>query len=179
MKLDRPIAIAVIVFIILAVIFYFVLPRYREIREFQIKIAEKEAELKGKEDYFRGIAEVYQKLVENEENIKKINTALPDKINYPALISFLQEKSQENGLVLRTVNLGGTSQARGKEKLNQTNFSLRVDGSYSAFRNFISSLENSSRIIELDNVSFSSRATRTEEEPNIYQFSLGIRVYSY
>ncbi len=182
MKLNRPVTIGLILIIIIIVGFYFVLPKYKEVKKFQVKVAEKEAELKAKEEYFRKLSETLQKLTEHEENVKKINTALPEKVSLPPLIYFIQDKTLENGLILGDLNLQGTSSLEKKTGLKQTSFSLGVTGSYSAFRNFISSLEKSSRLIEISDVSFGALRKRTREEESplkIYQFNLGIKVYSY
>jgi len=159
MKVDRPIAIGVILIIVLVVSFYLVLPRYREFKELRSKITTREAELEAREEYFAQVRDTYQRLVENKENIEKIKSALPDEPSVPAMVYFLQEKTEESGMVLDGFNLQqaapGTRAAQ-RTKVKKTGFSLKLKGTYKSFRVLLEKLEKSSRLIEVEDISFGS-----------------------
>jgi len=189
MEVDRPIAIATTLFVILIVIFYLVMPKYQEVKGLQSEILIKEAELTGREKYFREIANTYQKLVEHRENVEKINTALPEDPSIPPLVYFLEDQSLKNGLILENVELLRAIPSEEKIKIKQTRLLMELHGSYSSFRNFLASLENSSRLIEVENILFTTKrekgaAAREEQEGavpvgGIHEFRLNIKVYSY
>ena len=59
-------------------------------------------------------------------------------------------------------------------KLKETQIKLQLVGSYPSLKSFLSDLEKSSRIIEVDSLSFA-----TPEEIGPFTFDLVIKVYSY
>ena len=59
-------------------------------------------------------------------------------------------------------------------EIRETGTNLVVAGSYSSFKNFLSTLEKTARMIELESISFS-----TLEEVGPIDFNLRIKVYSY
>ncbi len=173
MEIDRPIAIAVTFFIIILVFVNLILPEYVKVRELQSEILARELELFNKEDYFKSIASSYGKLLERKDNIKKINTAIPSEASIPSLVYFLENKAKENGLVLREITLGST-RSSSLDEIQEINFSFRTRGSsYLAFRRFLDSLEESSRLIKIEGISFE------RERGDIYEFNFQIKTYSY
>ncbi len=180
MKIDKPIAIAIILFVTLIVLFYLFLPNYQKVKELEIDVLTKEKELTKMENYFRDIVETYKKLIAKEDVLEKVNTALPSEPPLDSLIYYFEEESTRNGLILSSINLRGVSSG---VVGNQITFSLEVNGSYSAFRNFLESIEKSSKIIDVENISFSSSRDISEEENGftgqIHNFGLNIKTYSY
>ena len=175
MEIDRPIAIAVILFITLGLGFFVVAPKYQGFKDLQIKISEQEAELKGKTKYFLEIVKAFEKLKENKESIEKIDSALPPEFSLSSLVNLLQQKTAENGLIFQRINLHKILPITEGRKIQENHFFLEVSGAYSSFRNFLSSLEKSSRLIEIESISFTSR----KEIEGFYSFKLTIRVHSY
>ncbi len=175
MEVDRPIAIAVILFIILIGIFYFVSPKYQEFTNLQAQISQKEAEYRGRSAYFTDIMNTYDKLKQKEEGLKKINSALPSELSIPDLIYFIQGKSFENGLIFRGANFLKTTLVKEGKKINETSIIIEVSGPYPAFKNFLQSLEKSARLIEVEDVYFVVQ----KEFVGILDFDLTVKVYSY
>jgi len=184
MTIDRPIAIALILFVVLVLGFYFVSPKYQEFKEIQLKVSEKEAEFKGKAEYFAEVSKTFKKLKDYEENLGKIEDeehlgpiedALPSTPSLAPLIYFFQIKSSENGLIFRRANLLSISLVNERSDIKEITFSLEFFGSYPAFKNFLISLEKSARLIEVESISFISQ----QESGQTYPFNLTIKVYSY
>ena len=174
-SIDRPIAIAVMLFIILVLGFYLVAPKYQQFNDLQIKLSEKEAEFKGKAAYFLEVGDTFKKLRSYEEGLEKIDSALPSDPSIAFLIYFFQKKTLENGLIFQQVSFSGSSSANKRGETKEIHFSLGLLGSYSAFKNFLSSLEKSARLVEVESISFASQ--RGTEQ--IYPFKLEIKVHSY
>lgn len=150
-------------------------PKYQEFKEFQMKISEKEAELRGRTAYFAGVDETFKKLKNYEKSLEKINKAIPSNPSIAFLIYFFQKKSFENGLILQEVSFSESSSADKRKEFKEIHFSFRLLGSYFAFKNFISSLEKSVRLIEVESISFYSQ----KETEQIYPFRLTVKVHSY
>lgn len=186
MQIDRPIAIAVILFIILFLIFFFVSPKYQTFKELQIKLGEKKAEFNAKYAYFGEITRVYNELQNRNDSIKKIDDAFSTDSSYGKLIYFFQKKAMESGLVIKSLFLSKSSPSAQESNLKEIIFSLDAIGSYSALNNFMISLEKSSRIFEITSISFGSDVSVQVaglkpqfQAQQTYQFKLEVKTYSY
>ncbi|MBU3934440.1 type 4a pilus biogenesis protein PilO [Patescibacteria group bacterium] len=181
MELDKPIAIAVILFIILILGFYLALPKYQMFQELLVKLGEKEAEYKGKAAYFVEITKAYKELMQYQDSLKKIETALPEKLIMAPLINFIYQKGVENGLIIQRISILKSTPLNMNAKIKETNISLSLFGSYEAFKTFLTSVEKSARLIEGENVSFTitppSLANPAIQET--YPIRLDVKVYSY
>ncbi|MDD2696805.1 MAG: type 4a pilus biogenesis protein PilO [Candidatus Pacebacteria bacterium] len=151
-------------------------PKFQTLREIQKSVREKQTELQYDEEYYSNLAEIKTSLEEYETEVAKISSAIPDYPSLPSLFSFLQKASSQSGLVLKGISPFGSSPSEKFTGLTETNFSLQVSGSYSAFKTFLASLEKSARLIEIENVSFGSPKEGSED---LFLFNLTIKVYSY
>lgn len=177
MQIDRPIVIALTIFIIILLVFFLVVPEYKIFKSLQTDLAEKTAEFRAEFDYYAAVAKTYDDLQGRQDDIKKIDDALPQDSNLGKLVYFLQETAKENGLMVKNLFLSKSSQA--SSAVNNSNsikdmvFSMDLSGDYASLENFLVALENSSRIFEVTNISFGSSASQA------YSFSLQIKTYSY
>ena len=170
---------ALIVFILLAVfaaVFFVSWPRYQELKDTQAKIAEKEVELQYKEQYFRDLTNAAKELTQYKEELLKVNSILPSDTSIPALFSFLQTAASQNGLTLEGLNLSGISEVSGAEGLGIKGISvnLSVSGSYSSLKSLLSTLEKTSRPMEVETISLSA----PQEEDKPFSFRWAIKTYS-
>ena len=179
MIIDRPITIALTLFIILLLVFFLVVPEYNTFGRLQTDLGEKTAEFNAEFDYYAAIAKTYSELQAHQDDIKKIDDALP-AASYPTLggtIYFMQETAKENGLIIKNLFLSQSSSSNAgpgvSSSVKDLIFSIDLLGSYSSLENFISSLEKSSRIFEITNISFGS------VPGSQYNFSLQIKTHSY
>ena len=85
MTIDRPIAIALTLFIILVLVFFLVVPEYNTFTTLQTQLGEKIAEFNAQHDYYAAIAKTYDDLQKHQDDIKKIDTALPALPQDPTL----------------------------------------------------------------------------------------------
>lgn len=182
MEIDRPITIAIILFIILILVFYLILPKYQEFKGLQIKLGEREAELKGRGAYYKEIADVYTRINGNKESLEKIEMALPagPPILAP-IIYFLQKKSLENGLTLGKVVLLKRTSITPESEIKEIGFGLTLSGSYPAFKNFLTVLGESARLFEVENITFYSQPPTPEkpQKQETFPFGLTIITHSY
>ncbi|MCX6723605.1 MAG: type 4a pilus biogenesis protein PilO [Candidatus Staskawiczbacteria bacterium] len=176
MTVDRPIAIALILFIILLLVFFLVVPEYNAFTGLQTELGQKKAEFRAEYDYYAGTDRTYFDLQSRKDDIKKIDDALPQDPSSGKLIYFLQKTAKDSGLILKDIFLskpssGNTTTAAGTVKT--LIFSLDLSGSYESLLGFMMSLEKSSRIFEVTGISFSS------PKDSAGSFSLQVKTYSY
>ena len=194
MQIDRPIAIALILFIILLLAFFLVVPEYRLFRGLQVDLAEKTAEFNAEHDYYSEINKTYFDLQNHQDDIKKIDDALPQDPNLGRLIYFFQKTASENGMMIKDLFLSKSSSANPANNASTASnvkdiaFSIDLIGDYSSLGNFIIALEKSARLFEVTNISFGSSglsqaqalpSTQQFQIQQTYTFNLQIKAHSY
>ena len=171
--MNRLIVIVILLFISIVLGILLVLPKYEDLSFLQKKIGEKRAELQSQEAYLANLNQVALQLKNYQIPLSKIDSALPDDPQLPALFDYLQKTASQSGLVLKGISVVFITPGREVKETRETPLSLVLSGSYLAFKNFLSTLEKSARLIETESISFAS----AEEGP--FDFNLRIKVYSY
>lgn len=171
--MNKPIISAILIFgaIVLMVIVF--LPKYKEFQLDRAQILSLKSGINVARAYHTQLKELSNKLETYQENLSKIDTALPSQPSFPSLFSYLAKVAFENELVLNEVSLVKT-QALKSSKIQGHSFSVSLIGSYLSLKNFLSKIERSLRFIEITSISFSSPV-----KEGIFNFQLGIKVYSY
>jgi len=156
----------------------FIHPNYKELKTLQISAEEKRLELQSREGYVSHLRELSEKLQEYDQQLATVDSALPSKPDIPDLCDFFQKTASRHGLILENISpalVGPVTKELEEAKEPQIiGINLTLTGSYSSLKEFLSTLENSARIIETDSISFSSPG---EEE--VFTFKLNLKVYSY
>jgi Tfp pilus assembly protein PilO len=164
-------AVSFLIVIVVAVLVLW--PKFQELQAIQSDIEKEKAEIQLKKEYVLMLDDVMAGLESNREGISKIRTALPVNPSVPSLFNYLQRTASSSGLVLTeispfTVSLSGTITG-----LRETVFTIKASGSYSSFKNFISTLEKSARLIEVEGISLSS------DPEELFSFNLKLKTFSY
>lgn len=169
------ITIGIITSIILAVFLF--LPEYQKLDDLQDQLLEKRIELENQNKYTSQLLATERNFEENQELVNKINSALPIGPDIPSLLNFLQEVSLETGMSLEGVSWQKLPSSREEKKgpLEEYSLNLELSGSYFAFKNFLFSLEKSSRLINV----IESKFSVPEEENESIFFNIVLKVYSY
>jgi len=163
----------------------FLLPKFQEFSGLRQRVEEKRNEIKYKQEYFSNLTETKTELKKYEAELSKIDSALPDDSFMPSLFNYLQKSSSQSGLVLKDMGTFNISQSEKAPNLKEITLSLGVSGPYSSFKSFLSNLEKSTRMIEVESVSFSaSQEQQTleegkQKEKDVFNFNLILKVYSY
>lgn len=160
MKIDRPIAIALILFAVLLLVFFLVVPEYKTFKKLRVELGEKTAEFNAKFDYYSAISKAYEDLKNRQDDLKKIDDALPADPELGRIIYLLQQIASENGMIVRDLFLSksapGMAQGVAEGSIRDISFSVNLLGSYSSLEKFMVALEKSSRLFEITNISFGS-----------------------
>lgn len=174
--------IAILITIITALlVYFFVFPKYREFALLQSAVGSKQSEFNAKYAYFAEVNKIFNELEKRKDSLEKIDKALPGNVSLSSLVYYIQKKSFENGLVIKSLFFTKATAASDKNPIREIVFSLNVTGSYSALKNFLSALEKSASLFNVNNISFNSQLsskTLTQSQ-QIYSFVLEIRTHSY
>lgn len=187
MQVDRPIVIAVILFVVGLLVFFLVMPQYKTFTSLQTELATKIAEYNAEYDYYAAIGKAYYDLQAKKDDIKKIDDALPQDPDTGRIVYNLQKMASESGLMVKSLFLSkssqGTSQAA-KSSMKDISFSMNVLGDYHSLQTFLIAMEKSSRLFEVTNISFGSASQIPQgsgqfQSQQAYSFSLEIKTHSY
>jgi Tfp pilus assembly protein PilO len=140
-----------------------VLPQYVNYQQLKAQLRDNERMLQAKEDHFSQLFTIKSKLGNYQSAFAKMSSALPPATDSAALYKFVEEKANESGLMVRGIGGLSISEA-GESYQGKIEFGMIVGGSYSALTNFLKAVENSSRLINVGQVSLVSLEDEEEEE---------------
>lgn len=171
--MNRPTLILVSLLIAFIFGMFFLLPKNEALNFLKKQIQEKRTELQSKEEYLNTLNEIDRNLKNYETQLSKIDSSLPDSPEMPALFDFLQKSASQSGLVLKGLDADLSPLEKIGGALRQTRLNLFLVGPYSSLKIFLSALEKSARLIEVESISF------TSSEDGLINAKMRIKVYSY
>jgi len=191
--------ISLISFIVsLILIFVFVFPLFSSAREIYSDLNQKRQEIEKLKELSGKIGKIEQDYDSISEAVEKVLLALPEEKDLPQLLVQFEKIAVNNGLLLESIEFGEISKKeesdfirsiKDYETLNQSkkmlstfpnsSVLLKVAGSYSAFKNYISALEKNVRSMDIYSIQFSndSKMRSLFSDSGIFEFDLGINVY--
>jgi Tfp pilus assembly protein PilO len=188
MQIDRPIAIALILLVVILLVYFLVYPEYQKFNSLRLKLGQKIAEFNAQYEYYAAITATHDDIVRHANEIKKIDTALPTDPPLGKLIYFIQKKVMENGLILNSMFLSKTGGTRLSENLsvNDMVVSISIKGDYPALESFMRSLEDSDRLFEITTITFGagsapsvSQGQTQFQAQQTFSFGMEVRTHSY
>src|SRR4030042_3947479 len=115
------IAIVIILVILILGGYFFWWPKYQEFGEKKLELIGKDEAIRQKEKHLAGLNALSEKLTGYEDELGKIDAALPIEPSMPALFNFILETSAQNGLILDNIDLGVIS-SRTEERVQKIPF---------------------------------------------------------
>ena len=109
MQIDRPITIAICLFIVLLLIFFLVMPEYNTFKDLRFELGKKRAEYNAEYEYFSEIARLYKEIQSRKEALEKIDDALPGGSNFGNLVYYFQNQASADGLIIKSLSLSKSS----------------------------------------------------------------------
>lgn len=156
-QLKKYLVIFVNCFIAVIVAIAFVLPQSETLRVLKQDLLQKQIDLKERQDYFEKIKSFSRELSKRSVEMEKINSSLPlEDYFLPDIFDFLQKTASQNGIVIQDMKPGASQLVLENPQVRKKGITMTASGSYSSFKNFISALEKSARLIQIDSLSFSS-----------------------
>lgn len=172
----KPIFAAICFSLALGLLLFVVWPKYQELSDLNQEVQRTEERVEKSKDYVDKLNDLSGKLDEHSKQMKKVNSALPEKPGIPSLLDFLYSSaSDKQGLLLR--NVGSISKSNYQGNIKKININLELGGSYSSFKDFLKITEKTSRIIEVENVSFNI-PEEDEKVPPRFEVSLSTFFYA-
>ncbi len=194
---DKNLILIVSVFVVLlslGIIFFLVIPAYKALETNKVQLAEDKLNLQYRRDYVKEIKKDREEMQKDEKSVSKVNFALPQDVSFASLFNFLQFEAQMDGLTLKQVNVPveiplvlqkevtgkrgrRRSIIRQRTNLDYYPFKASVKGPYESFKNFVLHLQNSARMIEINNINFYVPAGFGTS--SVLTYNLNLRVYSF
>lgn len=186
--MPKGILIVIISSIALLVFVFGVGPKYQEQSGLKLQEQTKRTQLQERGTYLARLEQLSQQLQQSSAALTKVDAALPPDPELARLLNFLDQASRQSGLLLTEISFVATTfpkkepaavfqdqeGARARKPIKKTTVSLKLAGNYPAFKNFLSLLEQSSRLIEVERLSFLPTTAK-----GFFQFDLTIIVPSY
>ena len=146
-----------IVFALFLTIIFLWLPQFQKNRNFNEELTVRRQELENKIEHFKKLNVIENQLKGYAEELNIMDSSIPDDPLLPDLFYFIENLSLENGLILENISSSNISSGKIEEgKVEKISLSISLFGTYNSFKNFLSSIYSSSRIIEVKSISFSS-----------------------
>ena len=145
-----------ILFILISIFLFlrFTFPKQKTVSNLYFQFLQKKKEFESTQRYIKEMQNALEKLKNYQEELAKIDSAIPEDPSIPAVFEFIQKTASKSGLILESVGSFGFV-TEGKMKKWTTSF--KVKGDYPSLKNFISFLEKSSRLIRINTLSFSGQ----------------------
>jgi len=158
------------------------LPKYQDFQDLNKEIKGKERVLQYKEEYYRNLQAVETDIRKYEPELAKIDIALPDDPSIPSLFDFLQRSCSQSGLVINSMGSFSIAASSRYTGLQDVSLSLGVSGPYESLKNLLNVLEKTSRLMDVESISFSPLADEQgskSQSKDLFGYQLAIKVYSY
>ena len=145
----------------------FALSKYQDFQSYRLELLRRKAELESRQEYFKNLDYLQAELKKYGPELVKINSSLPSDPLAPALLDFFQKTASENGLVFKRIEFNQTSLVSERPYLLKKGIAIIVDSPYAAFRKFLLDIEKSSRLIQVESLSFA-----LPEKGDVFTFNL-------
>ena len=169
----------VIIFVSVGIFLRFIDPLYKEIQDVQIKVAQLDEALTHSKEILSirdSLLDKFNSIPEND--LERLVKMVPDNVDNIGLILEIDRLVSEHAVTLKDITVsGGSTQGsqRGQilsgtkeDPLGTIILNFVFSGSYSAFRNFLLSLERSLRLLNITALNFAA----TEEDLNQYHVTI-------
>ncbi len=179
-RINYPSIAVILFFISTFLISLFLIPKYQMVSKLKISLSDYKKALTEQKEYFENLDEDLEKLKEYDGVMKKVFLAIPKESFVVDFFNLVDNLASTNGLFLKDIGSFSKSESKEIPGLKETETSFTVSGPYSSFKNFISSLEKSARLIKIEEISFKSEVpTGKEKTEGIFDFSLKVKIYSF
>lgn len=163
-----------------AILFFATWPGYQDLRDYIAKSEVREKDLERMIDYNQGLDEMIKKLDNNyQDKIKKIEDGVPNDHYVPSLFSEIEDISLDTGVKVENLSDFSEREYEPKAKIEKVEIELQVVGSYRNFKEFMTRLKNSARIISVKEVVINKPTNFEEEGSSTLEYNLTVTTYSY
>jgi len=171
--MNRTLLIGILLLVGFAVGISLTWPKYQAFQQVSFELASRQQELENRETYFADLTRIKATLAEFPDQLAKIEAALPQDAELPALYDFLQTSSALSGMSVRNISasLGGRPQGL---KMRTIPATLELTGSYGALKELVSRLKTASRMAQVQSLNISGAS-----DPGRFNVTVQLHLYSY
>jgi Tfp pilus assembly protein PilO len=163
----------------------FIVPHYNQISELRTQKADYEVVLANARKYKEernALVKRYNAF--DQSKLNQLTTMLPSNPENMKLILALQSVASQYGLLLQNVKTEDSADttnpgarpvpgSQTSPDLGTITINFSVSGPYSAFTNYIRSIEKSLRMLEIQKISFAASDPKTQN----YQYTVSVKTY--
>ncbi len=177
--------VIIIFLLVLSLLFgyFFAWPKYQGLANLKNEVNNKETELALKEDYIFQLSSISRELEKYQEEVAKINYALPREADVPETLEFLEQACSTNGLALSDITLSPKSSASVSSEnpnIKEANISFSVRGKLESFISFLRQVEESAKLFGVNSFSVGlSGGLGGASQGNDFSFKVGMKVRSW
>jgi Tfp pilus assembly protein PilO len=173
----KNIVIAVLALGFIGVIILLDIPLVQNILDTRKEIKTQQEEFSQKVEFIETVKQLSKKYKGNESIFNQLDFILPDDDDVPNLIVQIEAIANDSGVTLEDFSISEIEDSEEKKlDYGVASVDLKMNSSYEAFKGFLSSLENSMRLMDIDSISFSQQSDE-EENSASFDFSLIFKVY--
>lgn len=140
----------------LLILLVVLLPSVLNIPQTYRDLGQQKKELQVVSQHLRNINDLVDLQQSLKSSLVLIDAALPSKEEVPNLMIQVQSIATESGITLKAVQFGGIAKVEGSAHKKIT-LQTVLEGSFASLSSLLKSLENSSRIIDVESLNFDSR----------------------
>jgi len=195
MKANKKIIfIVTVLFVVIAlIVWYAMMPSYKEISKLSKSIAEKKLDFDKKKLLLGEMEALKKSYAEIDKSDKeKLERILPREENITALLPEMEVVLIQNGLNIANINFESFLDVKTAAKkipkfikgdAKPVKISLDADGGYEAFRNFLTSIEWNERLMDISSIKFTTQTKKGNQESSAdaeqEKFSFNVALYAY
>jgi len=185
----RNIIIIILLLGFVAVVVFLDVPKFQEILDLRNEVEIQKNTFLKEEDLLAKVENLKSRYEKNEEELKKVNYILPTGEDVPNLIVQIEAIALESGVALESINISsvdgsGSTRRPGQEATiteekdyEILSIRLNISGQYEAFKNFLKTIENNIRLMDIQVFSFSLESSEALETVPIFTFNLTLNTY--
>lgn len=189
--MSRLATIIVCLLLSLLIAYFLLWPEISKYSDFSLKIKAKDIELKDQEKHFSQLRDQDEQLKGYQEEIDKVDFALPNYPSLPSVLEFLVQAGSQNGIIINKIISTSVTALSKQTKnsstqpdsglgmlgnLKEISIEFEVSGDYNSLKSFLLTLEKNARLIEVQSISLTSKQNTKETLPS---FILKIKTYSF
>ncbi len=185
-QIQNPLLQTILIVVVIAVFGWFVLgPKYSKTQQTQGQLAELEDQRSSLEADQLELNKLINELEDSKDEVKLLDEAVPLTARPTKIALVLETFAQNTGMTVSQLSVGSPEkfiasgdkdqlkdQFGGNREITAIEVSIMAKGSIDQFRNFLTLLEGSGRIIDISALT----VTSTQDGPN---YSLRLKTYAY
>ncbi len=144
-----------------------VMPSYDKVSANREALTERKTLLEGRGAIIANVKSLLKDYAAHADEVKRFSSIVPAQKSAAEIVSAIQTLATQNGVQLNTLAVGATLGDTQNPYQDQT-IDIGVNGSYPAFKSFLSALEKNIRVIDITSID----ASPTTEDSPIISFRL-------